>query len=91
MLLQGDNYGFSAAVGLRSKAQCEVNGESFTSAVTRRRRPTAAPFGLVCQCPWTSLQLLPRTIAISGELRLAMNTDKPTEPAIIALQEHLDG
>ena len=91
MLLQGDNCGFSAAVGFRSKAQCAVNGESFTSAVTQQRKATAAPFGLACQRPWTLLQLLPRATAITSELRLAMNTDKPTEPAIITLQEHSDG
>jgi len=86
-----DNCGFSAAVGFCSKAQCAVNGESFTSAVTQRRNPTAAPIGLACQRPWTSLQLLPRATAITSELRLAMNTDKLTEPAIITLQEHSDG
>jgi hypothetical protein len=88
VLLQGDNYGFSAAVGFRSKAQCEVNGESFTSAVTQRRKATAAPFGFACQRPWTSLQLLARTTAITCELRLAMNADKQTEPVIITLKEH---
>ena len=88
MLLQGNNCGFSAAVGFRSKAQRVVNGESFVSAVTPQRKPTAAPFGLACQRPWTSLQLLPRAMAIAGELRLAMNADKPTELAIITLKEH---
>lgn len=88
MFLQGDNYGFSASVGFYRKAQCAVNGWSFTSAATQRWRPTEAPFGLICQRPWTSLHLLPRTKAIACELRLAMNTDKSTEPLIITLKEH---
>jgi len=48
----------------------------------------AVGFGLACQRPWTSLQLLPRTTATTGELRLAMSADKPTELAIITLKEH---
>ena len=88
MLIQYENCGSSTPVGFRSKAQCAVNGWSFTSAATRRRKPTGAPFGLTCQRPRTSLHLLPRTKAITCEVRLAMNTDKPTVSTIIMLKEH---
>jgi len=88
VLLQCDNCGCSVPVGFRSKAQCAVNGWSFTSTVTQRRNPTGAPCGLTCQRPWTVLHLLVRTKAIICELRLAMNTDKPTVSAIITLKEH---
>ena len=86
--VQCDNCGFSAPVGFCRKAQCAVNGWSFTSAVTQWRKPTGAPCGLTGQCPWTSLHLLARTKAITCKVRLAMNTDKPTASVIITLTEH---
>ena len=88
MLIQHDNCGSSTPVGFRSKAQCAVNGPSFTSAATQRRSPTGAPCGLACQRLWTSLHLLPMTKAITCEVRLAMNTDKPTGSVIIMLKAH---
>ena len=88
MLLQHDNYEFSAPVVFRSKAQCAVNGRTLVkhcNAVAGHHRSAL----------WVSLSgstdcvvPLGKGTAITCEARLAVNPDKLTELAIIMLQEH---
>ena len=85
MLLQGNNYEFSAAVVFRHKAQSEGKGHSLYKGCN-----TVA--GHHSNALWVGLSAPMDCVAPLGKggskLRLAMNADRPTEFAIITLKEH---
>ena len=88
MLFQHHNYGFSAPVVFRSKAQCAGNGRTLAkhcNAVAKHHRNAL----------WVNLSgstdcvvPLDKGGAIACEARLAVNPDKLTEPVIMVLKEH---
>ena len=88
MLLQQHNYGFSAPVVVRNKAQCAGNGSTIvkhcnTVAGHHRNAPRVSLSGSTdCVVP------LDKGVALACEARLAVNPDKLTEPAIMLLEEH---
>ena len=88
MLPQDNIVIFSVRAMPVRKAPCAGNGLTpLASAATPRTGIPRAPFGWVCQRPWTALRLLARTTAIAGEARLARGADRPTEYGNIVLQE----
>jgi len=100
VLFQGDNYGFSAAVLARSKAQCEVQGPLPCRALQRgcgpiQQRPAGQlVVGHELRC--TSWQGRAKAgpasaasaLGLACEVRLAVTDDKLPELAIITLKEH---
>jgi len=83
-----DNYGFSVPVVLRSKAQCEGNGDSlvehWNAAAGHHSDALRVSLSTLTDC----VPPLDKGIAIACEARLAVNVDKLTEPVIITWTEH---
>ena len=100
MLFQHDNYGFSAPVVFRNKAQGAGKTQSTRFAHGAGSGRTLAKHcnavaGHHRNAPWVSLSgptdcvvPLDKGVAIACEARLAVNPDKRTELAIIRLKEH---
>ena len=100
MLFQHDNYGFSASVVFRNKAQCEGNGHTLVkhcNAVAGHHRSAlrvSLSGSTDCVVPLDkgTARAGPASeasaLGLACEARLAVNLDKLTELAIIMLQEH---
>jgi hypothetical protein len=88
VLLQEDNYGFSASVMFRSKAQCAGNG----SSLIKRRNAAAGHHRdarrVSLSAPMNYVVPLAKETTLTCETRLAMKADKLTELAIITLEKH---
>jgi len=88
VFFQPNNYGFSAPVVFRNKAQCAGNGRTIVkhcNAVAGHHRSAlrvSLSGSTDCVVP------LDKGVAIACEARLAVNPDKLTELAIIRLKEH---
>jgi hypothetical protein len=88
VLLQRDNYGFSVPVMFHNKAQCEGPGRALVehcNAVAEHHREALR---VSLATPTDCVASLAKGVAIDCETRLAVNVDKLTEFAIIALEEH---
>jgi len=88
VLFQRDIAGFSVPVVFRGKARCAGNG-----LVLVKRRNAAAGHHRSVQriglsASMAAFRILQRTMAIRFEARLALNTDRPTEPGNITLKEY---
>ncbi|RDH92625.1 MAG: hypothetical protein DIZ77_07915 [endosymbiont of Seepiophila jonesi] len=88
MLLQRDNYGFSAPVVFRSKAQRAGNGYSLSKRCNAAAGHHGSALRVSLSASMDCVAPLDKGVAIACEARLAMNADKLTEPAIITLTEH---
>jgi len=88
VLFQGDHCGFSVSVPFRSKAQCAGNGLSlgkhWNAAAERHRNALRVSLSAPTDC----VVPLGKGTTITCEGRLAVNTDKRTELAMIPLKEH---
>lgn len=88
MLLQDNNYGFSAPVMFRSKAQCAGNGHSlikrWNAAAGHHRDARRVNLSTTMDF----VVPLAKETTLTCESRLAMKADKLTERAIITLEEH---
>ncbi|MCP4285892.1 MAG: hypothetical protein GY792_15790 [Gammaproteobacteria bacterium] len=88
MLRPADIVGFSVPVVFRSKAQCAGNGCLPCQVLQRRGgTPQARPKGWSVSAQGGVAPLAKGT-AIRCETRLALNADRPTEPANISWTEH---
>ena len=88
VLYQCDNYGFSAPVVFRSKAQCECNGHSLAEHWNAAAGHHRIALRVSLSSPTACVAPLDKGVAIACETRLAVNDDKLTEPAIITLIGH---
>ncbi len=88
VLYQHDNYGFSAPVVFRSKAQCEGNGHFLVERCNAAAGHHRDALRVSLSTPTDCVPSLDKGIAIACETRLAVNVDKLTEPVIIMLIEH---
>ncbi len=100
MLLQQDNYGFSALVVFRNKAQCAGNGRTLIKHCNAVAGHHRSALRVSLSGPTDSVVPLGKGVARAGpvskasalglacEARLAVNPDKLTELAIILLKEH---
>ena len=88
MLLQRDNYGFSAPVMFRSKAQCAGKGYPLSKRCNGAAGHHGSALRVSLSAFMDCVAPLDKGVAIACEARLAMNADKLTEPAVITLKEH---
>ena len=88
MLLQHDNYGFSAPVVFRSKAQCAGNGRTLVKQCNAAAKHHRDAPRVSLSTPTNCVVPLAKGVAIAFEARLVVNIDKLTELAIIMLKEH---
>jgi hypothetical protein len=100
VLFQHDNYGLSAPVVFRSKAQCAGNGRTLVkhcNAVAEHHRSAlwvslSGPTDFVVPLGKGVARAGPASeasaLGLACEARLAVNPDKLTERAIIMLKEH---
>ncbi|MBL3591467.1 MAG: hypothetical protein JMN24_17010 [gamma proteobacterium endosymbiont of Lamellibrachia anaximandri] len=88
MLFQRDNYGFSAPVVFRGKAQRAGNGYSLSKRCNAAAGHHGGALRVSLSASMDIVASLDKGTAIACEARLAMNADKLTEPAIITLKEH---
>jgi len=88
VLLQYDNYGFSAPVVFRSKAQCAGNGRTLVKQCNAAAGHHRGALRVSLSTPTNCVVPLAKGTAIAFEARLVVNVDKLTELAIIMLQEN---
>jgi hypothetical protein len=100
VLIQHDNYGFSAPVVFRNNAQCAGNGRTLVkhcNAVAGHHRNAlrvslSGPTDCVVPLDKGTARAGPMSeanaLGLAYEARLAVNPDKLTELAIIMLKEH---
>lgn len=88
MLFQCDIAGFSVPVVFRSKAWCAGNGPVLVKHRNAAEGHHRSVRRIGLSASMAAFRLLQRTMAIRFEARLALNTDRPTEPGNITLKEY---
>ena len=88
MLYPRDYYVFSIPVVLRSKAQCGGNGWSLAEHWNAAAKHDRDALRVSLSTPTDFVASLAKGPVIACEMRLAVNVDKLTEPAIVAGIEH---
>ena len=88
MLGQAYIYGFSVSVVFGSEAQCADNGRTLGKRCNEADGHHGSARWVGLSTPMDCVAPLGKGVAIPGKARLAMNVDRPTEPANISLTEH---
>ncbi len=88
MFLQDDNYGFSAPVMFRRKAQCAGNGHSLIKRWNAAAEHHRGARRVSMSASMDYVVPLAKEATLTCETRLAMNADKLTELAMSTLEEH---
>lgn len=88
MLYPRNYYVFSNPVVLRSKAQCDGNGQYLAERWNAAVKHNRVALRVSLSTPTDFVSSLGKGPAIACETRLAVSVDKLTEPAIVAWIEH---